>query len=164
MPPGGCDFVLIDRAVVNLLLAIGEKNPYLIGLILWVGFDRAVIPYTRQRRTAGRSRWTLAKRVKYFIDALVAFSYVPMRFVSGLGILLALGGLVFAAIVAGNTLIAGAPIEGWTSLMVVLLIVSGAQLLALGIFGEYLWRNFEEIRKRPSFVVDEVRGRSENRL
>jgi glycosyltransferase involved in cell wall biosynthesis len=158
MPVKGCDFVLIDREIADMLVQIGEKNPYLIGLILWLGFDRDVVYYTRQKRELGKSRWTLGKRVKYFIDALVSFTYVPMRLVSALGVVLALAGFAWAAVVVLKKILSGVPVQGWASLMTVVLVVSGVQLLTLGIFGEYLWRNFEETRKRPSFVVDQLIG------
>jgi dolichol-phosphate mannosyltransferase len=158
MPAKGCDFVLIDREIADLLLQIGEKNPYLIGLILWLGFDRDIVYYKRQRRELGKSMWTFGKRVKRFIDALVSFTYVPMRLVSTLGMALALVGFVWAVIVVLNRLLFGVPVQGWPSLMTVVLVVSGVQLITLGIFGEYLWRNFEETRKRPSFVVDQLIG------
>jgi glycosyltransferase involved in cell wall biosynthesis len=158
MPAKGCDFVLIDREVADMLVQIGEKNPYLIGLILWLGFDRDIVYYTRQKRELGKSRWTFGKRVKYFIDALVAFTYVPMRLVSALGIALALVGFAWAVVVILKKILFDVPVEGWASLMTVVLVVSGVQLLTLGIFGEYLWRNFEETRKRPSFVVDQLIG------
>jgi dolichol-phosphate mannosyltransferase len=158
MPPGGCDFALMDRQVADMLVQIDEKNPYLIGLILWLGFDRDIVYYTRQKREQGRSMWTLAKRVKYFADALVAFSYVPMRVVSALGVALALAGLVYGMVVICSRLLNHVPVQGWSSLIVVVLTVSGVQMLTLGVFGEYLWRNFDETRKRPSFVVDQIIG------
>jgi len=158
MPANGCDFVLVDRKVADMLVQMGEKNPYLFGLILWLGFDRDIVYYTRQKRELGKSRWTLGKRVKYFIDALVSFTYVPMRLVSALGIALALAGFVWAVVVVLNRILAGVPVQGWASLMTVVLVVSGVQLLTMGIFGEYLWRNFEETRKRPSFVIDQLIG------
>jgi len=159
MPANGCDFALMDRKVADMLVQIGEKNPYLIGLVLWLGFDRDVVYYTRQKRELGKSRWTLGKRVKYFIDALVSFTYLPMRLVSALGIALALIGFVWAVIVVLNRILFGVPVQGWASLMTVVLVVSGVQLLTLGVFGEYLWRNFEETRKRPPFVVDQLIGK-----
>lgn len=158
MPARGCDFVLLDRRVADLLVEIGGKNPYLVGLVLWLGFDRDVVHYTRQKREQGRSRWTLGKRVKYFIDALVAFTYAPIRLVSALGIALALLGFGRAVLVAFARIVHGISPPGWSSLMVVFLVVSGVQLITLGVFGEYLWRNFEETRKRPSFIIDQVVG------
>jgi glycosyltransferase involved in cell wall biosynthesis len=156
MPAKGCDIALVDRKVADMLIHMGEKNPYLIGLVLWLGFDRDIVYYKRQKRKFGKSRWTFAKKIKYFIDALVAFTYAPMRFVSGLGMALALVGLVGAMMVIWNKAFHGVPLQGWASLMVVILTVSGVQMLTLGIFGEYLWRNFDETRKRPSFVIDQV--------
>jgi glycosyltransferase involved in cell wall biosynthesis len=164
MPAKGCDFVLIDGEVADMLVQIGEKNPYLIGLILWLGFDRDVVYYKRQKRELGKSRWTLNKRVKYFIDALVSFTYVPMRLVSALGIVLALVGFAWAVVVVSNKILWGIPVQGWTSLMTVVLVVSGVQLLTLGIFGEYLWRNFEETRKRPPFVIERLIGITNQRI
>ena len=164
MPANGCDFALIDRRVVDILVQIGEKNLYLFGLILWLGFDRDVVYYTRQKRELGKSKWTLDKKVKYFIDALVSFTYVPMRLVSALGMALALAGFGWAVVVVLNRILAGVPVQGWASLMTVVLVVSGVQLLTLGIFGEYLWRNFEETRKRPSFIVDQLVGMTNQRI
>jgi glycosyltransferase involved in cell wall biosynthesis len=158
MPPRGCDFALVDREVAHLLVQMGEKNPYLFGLILWVGFDRDIVYYTREERHHGKSMWTLARRVKYFIDALVGFTYVPIRFVSVAGIALALVGFARAVMVVLRRVLHGVDPPGWASLMVVVLLLSGVQLITLGVFGEYLWRNFEETRKRPPFVVDRVIG------
>jgi dolichol-phosphate mannosyltransferase len=158
IPDKGCDFALIDRTVLHLLLAMGEKNLYIVGLLLWMGFNRDVVSYSRRSREHGKSRWTLAKKIKYFIDAFVSFSYLPMRLASSLGILLALAGFLWALAVVLNKVIAGVPVQGWASLMTVVLLVSGVQLITLGIFGEYLWRNFDETRQRPAFIVDEVLG------
>jgi len=89
---------------------------------------------------------------------MVSFTYVPMRLVSALGVVLALAGFAWAVVVILKKILSGVPVQGWASLMTVVLVVSGVQLLTLGIFGEYLWRNFEETRKRPSFVVDQLIG------
>ncbi len=158
MPERGFDFFLIDRRVVDLINAIQENNVYLMGLILWVGFDPAVVHYTRRaRRTEyGRSRWTFAKKIKYFIDAFVAFSHLPVRAASVLGLILSVLGLSYAALIIVLRLVTGIEVAGWSSLMVVLLIVSGAQMLMLGIIGEYLWRTLDETRRRPRFVIEQV--------
>jgi dolichol-phosphate mannosyltransferase len=138
IPANGCDFALVDRKVVDMLVQIGEKNLYLIGLILWLGFDRSVVYYTRQKRELGKSRWTLGKRVKYFIDALVSFTYVPMRLVSALGIALAVAGFVWAVVVVLNRILAGVPVQGWASLMASLESTCGAILRRQG-RGLLLW-------------------------
>ncbi len=156
MPNRGFDFFLIDRQVCQVINSIPEQNPYLMGLILWVGFDAHTVYYDRQRREAryGRSMWTLGKKLKYFADAFVAFSYAPVRFASLLGFLVSVIGLFYAGIVLLLRLFGGVELEGWTSLMIVLLFVSGTQMLMLGILGEYIWRSLDETRKRPPFIVE----------
>jgi dolichol-phosphate mannosyltransferase len=156
MPKGGFDFALLDRKVVDVLVAIREKNTTLMGLIIWCGFRRKELPYTRRAREHGRSMWTYKKKIAYFLDSIFAFSYVPIRAVSLIGVLSALGGLIYAAALVVLKLTGHLPPEalGWASLMVALLVLSGIQLLGLGILGEYLWRSFDETRARPTFIVD----------
>ncbi|MEM9950347.1 MAG: glycosyltransferase family 2 protein [Chloroflexota bacterium] len=158
MPERGFDFFLIDRQVCDLINSIDEANPYLMGLILWLGFDPHVIHYNRRARDEkyGVSMWTIAKKMKYFVDSFVAFSYFPVRVASMMGFTLAFVGVVYAIIVIVGRLFFGIEAEGWTSLMVVLLVVSGAQMVMIGILGEYLWRNLDETRKRPRYIVDTI--------
>jgi glycosyltransferase involved in cell wall biosynthesis len=158
MPRQGFDFFLIDRQVCDLIKGIQESNAYLMGMILWVGFEPAILYYHRREREQrfGQSMWSLTKKLKYFIDAFVAFSYVPVRAASLLGISLSILGLLYALALLILRLFSGIPVVGWVSLMAVLLVVSGVQLLMTGILGEYLWRNLDETRRRPRFVIDRV--------
>ena len=158
MPEHGFDFFLIDRQVCDLINQIQENNAYLMGLILWLGFSPKVIYYHRQAREKryGQSMWTAAKKIKYFLDSFVAFSYFPVRAASVIGIVLSAAGLVYAAIVIALRLATSVQPEGWASLMIVVLIVSGVQMLMIGILGEYLWRNLDETRRRPRFIVESV--------
>jgi glycosyltransferase involved in cell wall biosynthesis len=158
MPEGGFDFFLIDRQICDLINGVREKNTYLMGLILWLGFTPTVLHYHRQRREEryGQSMWTLAKKLKYFADSFVAFSYLPVRLASLLGLSISVIGGLYAVFIIITRLFYGARVEGWASLMVVLLLVSGAQLLVTGILGEYLWRNLEEARGRPQFVIERI--------
>jgi polyisoprenyl-phosphate glycosyltransferase len=158
MPKQGFDFFLIDRQVCNLIKGIQESNTYLMGIILWLGFEPAILYYHRREREQrfGKSMWSLTKKLKYFIDAFVAFSYVPVRAASLLGISLSILGLMYAVALLILRLFSGIPVVGWLSLMAVLLVVSGVQLLMTGILGEYLWRNLDETRRRPRFVIDRV--------
>lgn len=160
MPPGGFDFFLIDRQVCDLICRIGETNTYVMGLILWLGFKPIQLPYRRGARLAryGRSMWSLSRRVKYFIDSFVAFSYVPVRIASVLGLVLSLLGFLYALLVIGLRIFKGYQPEGWASLMVVVLVVSGVQLFIMGILGEYLWRTLDVARHRPQFVVERTLG------
>jgi glycosyltransferase involved in cell wall biosynthesis len=158
MPKGGFDFVLIDRKVIDIITKINEKNTTLMGLILWTGFSRSIVNYDKMKRKHGASMWTLGKKLKYFVDTFVAFSFAPLRFMSIVGIMLSLLGFFYAAFLIFYRLVYGTPIEGWTTLMVVILITSGVQLFSFGIIGEYLWRNFDETRKRPIYIIDKVVG------
>jgi polyisoprenyl-phosphate glycosyltransferase len=154
--PQGVGFFLIDRQVVDVILACKEKNAHLIGLILWSGFALETVTYERQKREHGRSRWSFGKKFKYFVDTFVAFSYLPLRLASALGLILAMFGGIYAIVLVILRLFKDIQVEGWTALMVALLLLSGVQLFILGVIGEYLWRNFDATRQRPLFVVDEL--------
>jgi dolichol-phosphate mannosyltransferase len=158
MPRHGFDFFLLDRSVRDLIASIQENNAYLMGLILWMGFDPAVIEYDRAARPAryGPSMWGLGRRVKHFIDSFTAFSYLPLRAASVLGTVVAVLGVLYAGLVVALRVVHGFPVEGWASIMVAVLLLSGVQLLMIGVLGEYLWRNLEETRRRPRFIVAEV--------
>jgi glycosyltransferase involved in cell wall biosynthesis len=158
MPRRGFDFFLIDRRVCDLIAEFPEANTYLMGLILWVGFEPAVVPYHRSGREVrfGRSMWSLSRKLKYFADAFVAFSYAPVRIASVMGASLGLAGLAYAVVVVLERLFRDKVVEGWSSLMVVLLVASGAQLMMTGVLGEYLWRNLEQARGRPRYIIDRV--------
>lgn len=158
MPKRGFDFFVLDRQVCDLIKHTREANVYLMGLILWLGFDPAVVYYHRKEREKrfGRSMWTFAKKLKYFADSFVAFSYAPIRAASLLGMLISTAGTVYAAVIVLMWLIGDVAVPGWASLMVVLLVVSGVQLMIMGILGEYLWRNLDETRRRPRFIVEKI--------
>lgn len=158
MPEGGTDVFLIDRKVVDAVITIKEKNTSIFGLILWSGFRQALVRYKKGVRQKGISKWTLGKKIKLFIDTFVSFSYFPLRLISFLGIFMAILGFIYACFIIFQRLFFSVPVEGWASLMVVLLVVSGVQLLMLGILGEYIWRNFDEARKRPAFIIDKMLG------
>jgi dolichol-phosphate mannosyltransferase len=157
-PKGGFDFVLIDRRIRDIIVGIGEKNTSLMGLIVWVGFRQNQILYTRQARIAGRSRWTLGKKIKYLIDSVLAFSYAPMRLMSAIGVLLGIAGLCYAVFLFVRRLTGQVEVQGWTALMVAVLVLFGFQFLAMGVIGEYIWRILDSVRRRPPFIIDEVIG------
>jgi dolichol-phosphate mannosyltransferase len=158
MPPGGFDFFLLDRQVCDLISQFGETNTYVMGLILWLGFKPVELPYLRGPRLPryGRSMWSTSNKIKYFIDSFAAFSYFPIRIASVLGMVLSILGLIYALIIVFLRLFNGYQPDGWASLMVVILVVSGVQLFIMGILGEYLWRTLDVARHRPQFVVERV--------
>ena len=158
MPAGGFDCFLVDRQVRDLLVGIQENNVYLMGLILWLGFVPAVVRYDRVRRDQryGPSAWTFWRKVKHFVDSFVAFSYAPLRLATLTGLIVVALAFAYAVLVVYLRLFRGFPVSGWASLMVVLLLVSGVQIMILGILGEYLWRSLEASRHRPRFIVESV--------
>lgn len=157
-PKGGFDFVLIDRQVRDIIVGMGERNTFLMGLIVWVGFTQSQIHYTRRNREDGESRWTFWKKVKYLIDSILAFSYAPMRFMSTIGFILAFLGVCYALFLIIQRLTFHVAVPGWTALMVVVLVLFGFQFVAMGVTGEYLWRTLDEVRRRPAFIVERVIG------
>lgn len=158
LPISGSDMFLIDRKVIDVVVSAKEKNSTIFGLVSWSGFNQAFIPYRRERRKFGRTKWTFPKQLKLAIDSFVSFSYLPIRLSSYLGFFISFIGFLYALFIIIRGIFYKQAVAGWSSLMVVLLIVSGIQLLILGILGEYLWRNLEESRKRPLFIVSERIG------
>ncbi|MBN2391120.1 MAG: glycosyltransferase family 2 protein [Anaerolineae bacterium] len=158
LSPQGVGFFLIDRQVADVLLQCDEKNAHLIGLVLWSGFQYSTVMYDRVSRPYGKSGWTFGKKLKYLIDAFTAFSYLPLRFSSALGLFLAAGGSIYALVIIVLRVLNLVTVPGWTALTVIVLLTSGTQLIMLGVIGEYLWRSFEATRNRPPFIVESLLG------
>jgi polyisoprenyl-phosphate glycosyltransferase len=156
IPPGGFDFVLFDKQLCKQVVDIDESNTNTIYLLSWLNYDFVSIPYVRKKREIGKSRWTLKKKVKLFVDSFVSFSYAPIRLISLIGILLGLSAFVYGIFVIIAKFTGNIPISGWTSMMVVLLFVSAFQMTALGIIGEYVWRANDSAKKRPNYIVDKT--------
>ncbi|MBM3846849.1 MAG: glycosyltransferase family 2 protein [Verrucomicrobia bacterium] len=158
MPPAGLDICMIDRRVINAIVEMREKNTALFGLILWSGFPQSFVGYTRQSRRRGKSRWTFAKKLKLVVDSLVAFSFAPIRLVTYLGIFFSMAGFAYGVFTVVNALMGRTGVQGWASLVTLIVGMSGIQLLMLGVVAEYLWRTFDESRGRPTFIVRETIG------
>ncbi len=156
MPTGGFDCFLLGPAAMEAFRQEQELQPFLQGQILRLGFSRAWIPYVRLKREFGRSRWTLGKKVAYFFDGLMNYSFFPIRAVSYLGMVLAALGLLYAFVVLCAKVFVGNPVKGWTPLMIVVLVLGGAQMLTLGVFGEYLWRILVQVQRRSPYLVEQV--------
>ena len=158
MPEGGFDCFLIGRPAIDFLVEAREVHTTLPGLLLWAGFPTALVPYDRVAREDGESRWTFAKKLKYFLDAVIAFSYAPLRWMAVGGAALAALAFAYAVFLVVYKLVHGQPMQGWTSLMVAIAFFSGVQLLSLGILGEYLWRTLDAARARKGYLVRERTG------
>lgn len=156
MPKGGCDCYLLDRQVIEVLEMLDEKNSSLTLQVLWVGFQSDCIYFHRKDREVGVSRWTLSKKIKLAMDSMMSFSYVPIRFMSFLGIAFDVLSLIILLEVLVEKFTVGTPIIGWASLMCVVLFSSGLVLLMLSILGEYVWRALDASRNRPPYIIDTV--------
>jgi dolichol-phosphate mannosyltransferase len=156
MPKGGFDCYLIDRKVIEVLKLMDEKNSAVTLQILWSGFKTSKVYYVRESRKFGRSRWTLTKKIKLVVDSIVGFSFVPIRLMTSFGVLFFIISILWAIALIISRLLNQVPVEGWTTLMVVVLFSSGIIMLSLGILGEYIWRTFDAARNRPVFVVEEI--------
>jgi dolichol-phosphate mannosyltransferase len=157
-PRQGADFALLDREVIDALLESVGVNPSLGMQIARLGFNQTHIPYTKQPRQFGRSKWNVERKFLAFADAFVSFSYKPLRLMSYIGILSSLLGFVYAFVVVTIRLAKGTPVHGWASLMIVLLIIGGIQMTMMGVIGEYLWRTLEAARKSPLFFIESSVG------
>jgi dolichol-phosphate mannosyltransferase len=151
-------FFLLDRNVVEAINACGERNTSLFGLISWVGFKQDFVEYGRRLRRAGSSKWSFESRLNLAKDWIIAFSGLPLRITSLIGIFIAVIGIIGAIYVVLDKLFFSNIIAGWASIVVLILFLSGVQLTILGIMGEYLWRNLDESRKRPLFFIEKKSG------
>jgi len=158
IPADTGDFCLMDRRVVELLNKMPERNRYLRGLRAWLGFRQTAVPFERPPRYAGEPKYTFWKSLALGINGIVAFSKVPLRFATWLG--LTASGLSVALTVWAvyQRLVGGDTVRGWASTLVVILMLGGVQLLMIGIVGEYLSRIYDEVKQRPMYVIGELRG------
>jgi len=153
IPPGGFDFVLMDRKVMDEFNAIDVRHRFFQGDLLWTGYRTSFIPYVRLQRTIGKSQYNFAKKLKNFLDALLDASYLPIRFISLMGVVTSLLGVLYSATIIYSWLRGETPFQGWAPLMIAILLVGGMIMLMLGVIGEYIWRINEEVRKRPNYVI-----------
>jgi dolichol-phosphate mannosyltransferase len=153
MPPSGADVFLADRAVIKAFSQVTEKHTSVFMTLAWLGFKQSTIWYVKKARLSGISKWNLRKKIRLTLDSLLAFSDIFIRYMSVLGFLTAFLGFVYAMYVLW-CYFNGSPVEGWSSLIVAVLLVGGIQMMMLGILGEYLWRTFDESRKRPRYVIE----------
>ena len=154
-PKGGFDSFLVDKQVAKLLVDMKEKNTSLMNQIVWSGFKTVSVPYTRLKRTAGKSRWTLSKKIKLTIDSLLGFSYLPIRLITFAGIGFSFLSFIGLIVVLVQKILGLIDVEGYSSLLVLMLFGFGIIMFSLGILGEYMWRIFDAARYRPPFIIDE---------
>lgn len=153
IPLDSGDFCLMDKRIVDHLKALPEKTRFLRGLRSWIGYKQIAFPYERNARHAGEAKYTFKKLMKLALDGLISFSSFPLRLASYVGFLTCLaGGLYLTFAVAYFAIRHSAP-QGWTSIIAIILILGGMQLLVLGVIGEYIARIYEESKQRPTYLV-----------
>lgn len=156
------DFRLMSRAVVDTLRAMPERDRFVRGMVSWVGFKQTALPYRRAERFAGQSKYPLRKMIKFATDGILSFSSRPLQLAVGMGLTsatLAMAGIVYALYMRIFTSVW---VEGWTAMMIAVLFMGGVQLICIGILGEYIGRIYNEIKKRPLYVVQEYVGFAQN--
>jgi dolichol-phosphate mannosyltransferase len=154
-PPKGADFFLVDRLVVDAFRRFHERSISVFALITWMGFTQAQIEYDKAPRVAGRSGWTLAKKIQLVVDSVAGFTEFPIRLCSYGGLVLMTVGLLLG--VTGVVLLPSVG-AGLLLLLAAVVGLAGVQLLALGVVGEYVWRALEEARRRPAYLIERVAG------
>ena len=156
MPKGGFDSFLIDRQVIDFLVKMQESNTSLMSQILWAGFETATVPYVRKKREIGKSRWTLSKKIKLVYDSLISFSYFPIKMITNVGFFSFFISVMLLLIIIYKKFVGKIDVEGYTSLIMVMLMAFGIIMLSIGILGEYLWRTYDAARKRPPYIIEKV--------
>lgn len=154
LPPSGSSMMLIGPKALAALRSYTERNLTIDGFFATTGFVMDYVPVDRRERQHGTSKWSLAKKIKFALDFFTGYSYVPIRAISLVGVVIAVVGMAYAALVLFRWMFLDILVPGWTSLMVVLLVIGGVQMTMLGVLGEYLWRVLDEVRRRPRYLID----------
>jgi glycosyltransferase involved in cell wall biosynthesis len=153
IPENVGDFRLLDRAAVEALKKLPERERFMKGLFNWVGFKTAEIEYVRSSRKAGETKFPLVKLWNFALDGITSFSTVPLRIWSYLGFFISLSAFTYGLLIIARTLIHGVDVPGYASLLVIMLFLGGLQLIGIGVLGEYLGRIYTETKHRPIYII-----------
>jgi len=153
IPENVGDFRLMSRQAVNALNEVRERKRFMKGLFAWIGFPQTAIEYSRDPRFAGETNWNYGKLIKFAVEGISSFTQEPLRLATYAGFLTALGAFIFGLYFIAKTLIFGEAVQGFTTLITVILFFSGVQLLSIGILGEYIGHMFIESKQRPLYFV-----------
>lgn len=158
IPRNTGDFRLLDQRVVKVLKQMPERTRFMKGLFAWVGFNQTAIFYNRASRHKGCTKWNYWRLWNFAVDGITSFSLAPLKVWSYVGTVISLSSILYANFLVVRTLLFGVDVPGYASLMVAVLFLGGIQLITLGIIGEYLGRVYEEVKKRPLYLVQECYG------
>lgn len=157
VPADAGDFRLVSPRALQALRGLRERQRFMKGLFAWVGFRQVEVPYRREARLAGRSKYSYWKLWNFALEGITGFSTVPLRVATYLGLMTSVTAFAYGAWIVAKTLLWGESVQGWPTLMVVILFLGGVQLMALGVIGEYLGRLYLEAKQRPLYLVSEFR-------
>lgn len=152
------DFRLLDRCCINALTKMRESERYTKGMFCWIGFRKKEILFDRGDRVAGKSSWNFFSLFSLAIEGITSFSIAPLRFATVLGVIVSLAAFIYMIFIFVKTLMYGDPVQGFPTIMVVMLFLGGVQLLCLGVMGEYIGRIFNESKHRPAYLAREYNG------
>ena len=154
------DFRLISRRALDALLAMPEQARFIRGMVAWIGFRQVPLPYRRDERFAGETKYPLRKMIRFAFDALTGFSSAPLKLASHAGLILSAGSVLIVAYILLGWL-SGRSVPGWTSLMLVVVVLGAVQMFVLALMGEYLGRLYNEAKRRPLYIIQEIAGQAE---
>jgi len=158
LPQDTGDFRLLSRRVVVALSTLREQHRFMKGLFAWVGFAQTAVPYRRDPRAAGKTKWNYWKLWNFALEGITSFTIAPLKIATYVGLAVAAGAFLYASIIVYKTVVHGDPVRGYPSLMVTVLFLGGVQLLFIGVIGEYLGRIFNEAKGRPLYFVAQLLG------
>ncbi|NYT81767.1 glycosyltransferase family 2 protein [Alcaligenaceae bacterium] len=166
IPPDTGDFRLLSRKAVDALLQLNERNRYMKGLFAWIGLPTTVIEYDRMPRVAGATKWDYLSLFSLAFQGITSFSIAPLRLAMATGLVTALFGVLFTLWVVVKALVLGDPVQGYPSLISMIAILGGVQLLSIGLVGEYIGKTYYETKRRPVYIVRDAirRGEAANGL
>jgi len=159
IPVDAGDFRLISRRALDALMAMPEQARFIRGMVAWIGFKQVAFPYNRDPRFAGETKYPIGKMIRFAFDAITGFSSAPLKLASHIGLALSLGSLLIIVYITYAWL-TGQSIQGWTSLMLVVVIIGAVQMFVLAMMGEYIGRLYNQAKQRPLYIVQEVAGGS----
>ncbi|HVF83653.1 MAG TPA: glycosyltransferase family 2 protein [Sphingomicrobium sp.] len=162
IPVDAGDFRLMSRRALDVLLAMPEQARFIRGMVAWIGFRQVPFQYDRAERAAGISKYPLRKMLRFALDALTGFSSAPLKLASHFGLLLSFGSLLIILYIL-YAFVSGQSIQGWTSLMLVVVVLGAAQMFVLAMMGEYIGRLYSQAKQRPLYIVQEIAGGGRDR-
>jgi dolichol-phosphate mannosyltransferase len=157
IPLDAGDFRLMSRRALDALLAMPEQARFIRGMVAWIGFRQVPFVYDRQERHAGETKYPLGKMIRFALDAITGFSSAPLKLASHVGLALSIGSVLLILYITYAWL-SGESIQGWTSLMLVVVVLGAVQMFVLALMGEYIGRLYNEAKRRPLYIVQEIAG------